>query len=104
MANANAVGAVLKQRLQELTARHPVVGDVRGLGLMLAVEIVRDRTNREWDPQLRDAIITECFNRGLLVLGAGPSSIRLSPPLVIDEEQAGCAVQILSEAIDAVAA
>ena len=103
MANAVKVGGFLKQRLVELMNRHDVIGDVRGLGLMLAVEIVHDRATREWAPHLRDEIITECFNRGLLVLGAGPSTIRLSPPLVIDEEQAACATQILSEAISAVA-
>jgi 4-aminobutyrate aminotransferase len=50
---------------------------------------------------MRDAIINACFNRGLLVLGAGSSTIRLSPPLIIDEEQAVCAASILEEAITA---
>ena len=104
VANCARIGDFMKARLCELMDRHPAIGDVRGLGLMLALEIVRDRTTREWNPHLRDAIIDECFRRGLLLLGAGPSSIRLSPPLIIDEEQAECAVQILSDAIAAAAA
>jgi len=99
--NAEKIGAFMKGRLMDVARRHSVVGDVRGLGLMLGVEIVRDRKSRAQDPQRRDSIIEECFRRGLLVLGAGPSSIRLSPPLVIDEEQADCAVQILDGAIAA---
>ena len=56
------------------------------------------------NPELRDAIVVECFKRGLLVLGAGTSTIRLSPPLIIDEEQADCAVRLLSESISAATA
>lgn len=101
VANAAKVGASMKARLQGLLEKHAAVGDVRGLGLMLGVEIVRDRATREPDPQRRDRIIEGCFKRGLLVLGAGPSTIRISPPLVIDEEQAEHAVRILSDAIAA---
>jgi 4-aminobutyrate aminotransferase len=101
VANASKVGAFLKSRLLELIARHPRIGDVRGFGLMIGIQVVRHAGTNEWDPVLRDALIQECFNRGLLVLGAGPSSIRLSPPLMIDEEQAECAVQILASAMAA---
>jgi 4-aminobutyrate aminotransferase len=101
VANSATIGAILKSQLQQLMTKHPVIGDVRGLGLMLGIEIVRDLATKERNPKLRDAIIDECFKRGLLVLGAGPSTIRLSPPLVIDEEQAAAAVSIISEAISA---
>jgi 4-aminobutyrate aminotransferase len=101
VANSAKVGAFLKSRLVELMAHHPRIGDVRGFGLMIGIQVVRDPGTREWDPALRDALIQECFNRGLLVLGAGPSSIRISPPLMIDEEQAECAVQILTSAMAA---
>lgn len=104
VANAASVGAVLKSHLVDLMKRHLSIGDVRGLGLMLGMEIVRDRATRERNPQLRDAIIEQCFRRGLLVLGAGPSTIRLSPPLMIDAEQAECAAKILDEAIAAAVA
>ena len=101
VANSAKVGAFLKSRLKELMANHPRIGDVRGFGLMIGVQVVRDPETREWDPVLRDALIQECFIRGLLVLGAGPSSIRISPPLMIDEEQAECAVGILTGAMAA---
>jgi 4-aminobutyrate aminotransferase len=101
IANSARVGAFLKSRLMELMAHHPRIGDVRGFGLMIGIQVVRDPGSREWDPALRDALIQECFNRGLLVLGAGPSSIRISPPLMIDEEQAECAVGILESAMAA---
>jgi 4-aminobutyrate aminotransferase len=101
IANSAKVGAFLKSRLVALMAQHPRIGDVRGFGLMIGIQVVRDPGTREWDPALRDALIQECFNRGLLVLGAGPSSIRISPPLVIDEEQAECAVEILASAMAA---
>jgi len=99
VANSAKVGAFLKSLLLELMAKHPRIGDVRGLGLMIGIQVVRQPGTNEWDPVLRDALIQECFNRGLLVLGAGASSIRLSPPLMIDEEQAECAVAILSDAM-----
>ena len=99
VANSAVVGKFLKERLQRGLVNSPVVGDVRGLGLMIGVEIVKDRDTRDKNPQLRDAIIEESFKRGLLLLGAGPSTIRLSPPLMIDQEQAECGAEILAEAI-----
>ncbi len=101
MANAGKMGVLLKSRLTDLRKRHPLIGDVRGIGLMVGVEIVREPGSNIWNPVLRDSLIQECFNRGLLVLGAGPSTIRLSPPLIIDEDQVDCAVRILDEAMTA---
>ncbi|AEP11020.1 4-aminobutyrate aminotransferase apoenzyme [Chloracidobacterium thermophilum B] len=77
------------------------IADVRGLGLMIGVEFVTDRRSLTPDPELRNRIEQECFRRGLIVLGAGESTIRFSPPLVIDAEQVDCAVEIFSEAIGA---
>lgn len=104
VSNAAKVGAFIKPRLEQLMSTHSVIGDVRGLGLMLGLDIVKDRATRARHPELRDAIVVECFKRGLLLLGAGTSTIRLSPPLLIDEEQAECAVRILSESISAATA
>ena len=104
VSNAAKIGAYMKPRLQQFMNTHHVVGDVRGLGLMLGIDIVKDRASRERNPDLRDAIVVECFKRGLLVLGAGSSTIRLSPPLLIDEEQSDCALRILSESISAATA
>jgi 4-aminobutyrate aminotransferase len=100
-ANAATVGTFLKDRLMLEISAVPQVGDIRGLGLMIGVDIVRDRQSRTPNTVLRDSIIGECFKRGLLVLGAGTSTIRLSPPLIIDEEQAVCAASILKEAVTA---
>lgn len=99
VANSAKIGEFLLVRLERLMDRHPAIGDVRGLGLMLGIEIVKDRKTKEKAPELRDAIIYECFRRGLLILAAGPSTIRLSPPLMVDEEQAQFAVDTLSEVI-----
>jgi 4-aminobutyrate aminotransferase len=100
--NAARVGAHLKARLDEFPGRFPSVGQVRGLGLMIGIEIVRDQATKERAPDLRDRVIQLCFERGLLLLGAGPNSIRLSPPLVITQDQADFAVETLAACIGAV--
>lgn len=102
VANSAKVGEFMKAGLKDIMKQHAVIGDVRGLGLMLGVEIVKDRQSKEKAPELRDAIVDECFKRGLLILGAGPNTVRLSPPLLVDEEQARFALETLSNAIGAV--
>ena len=94
--NAAAVGAHMKARLSEFPQRFPNVGDVRGLGLMIGIELVKDQATKERAPALRDRVVQMCFERGLLVLGAGPNTIRISPPLILTREQADCAVDILA--------
>jgi 4-aminobutyrate aminotransferase len=101
IANAARVGRVLMTALRDHLGGHAVVGDVRGLGLMVGVEIVRDRFRREPAPDLRGRILEEAFRRGLLLLGCGRSTIRLAPPLVVDEEDAAIAARILEEAVAA---
>jgi 4-aminobutyrate aminotransferase len=101
VANAEAVGALLMGRLRDRLASHPAVGDIRGLGLMIGVEIVE--RGREPAPELRERILEAAFRRGLLLLGCGKSTIRLAPPLVIDGEDAEIAATILEESIRAVA-
>ncbi|HTP33187.1 MAG TPA: acetyl ornithine aminotransferase family protein [Candidatus Acidoferrales bacterium] len=93
--NAARMGAHMKERLLEWPVRFPVVGDVRGLGLMLGVELVRDRFTKERAPLLRDRVLDLAFQRGLLVLGAGDSTIRLCPPLVITRDQCDFALDTL---------
>jgi 4-aminobutyrate aminotransferase len=95
------VGQVLIEQLRARLSARTSVGDVRGLGLMIGVEIVRDRFGREPDPERRERILEEAFRRGLLLLGCGKNTIRLAPPLVIDEEDATAAVTILDDAIAA---
>ena len=89
MANAATVGAHLKAGLEGLMDKHPIIGDVRGRGLMVGVELVRDRTTKERAIKERDAVVTAAFERGLLVLGAGKNSIRFSPPLVLTQGAGG---------------
>jgi 4-aminobutyrate aminotransferase len=101
IANAEKVGRALMGALRERLGGQAVVGDIRGLGLMIGVEIVRDRFRREPAPELRERILEEAFRRGLLLLGCGRSTIRLCPPLVVDEEDAATAARVLQEAIAA---
>lgn len=97
--NAVEVGEFLLERLGPLADTHPQVGDVRGRGLMLALELVEDRHTKKPAVEQRDRVIQCCFQKGLLLLPCGPSSIRLSPPLVVREAQAKTAVQILAAAL-----
>lgn len=97
--NARRMGEYIFGRLTKWTERFPIIGDVRGKGLMIGVEIVADQNTKEPAPKLRDSIEDLAFSKGLLVLGAGPNSLRLAPPLLIDEEQADFAVQTLEECI-----
>lgn len=76
-----------------------MVGDVRGLGLMLAIDLVKDRQTMEPDVELRNALVQSCFQKGLLLLGCGQSAIRFCPPLVIHERDAATAVRILDQAL-----
>ncbi|MCO6457381.1 MAG: acetyl ornithine aminotransferase family protein [Pirellulaceae bacterium] len=97
--NAARVGDYLLGRLRELAPRHPQVGDVRGRGLMLAVELVEDRVSRRPDPRAAAQVMQRCFELGLLVLTCGKSCIRLCPPLVIGEREADVAVELLDRAL-----
>jgi 4-aminobutyrate aminotransferase len=102
MANAATVGAHLKAGLEDVMKKRPIIGDVRGRGLMVGVELVRDRTTKERAIEERNAVVSAAFERGLLVLGAGKNSIRFSPPLVLTREQADTAVAIFDAALDEV--
>lgn len=104
LTNATSVGAHLMDRLLALQEKHSLIGDVRGKGLMVGVELVRDRQTKERATTERDRVVEECFRRGLLILGAGRNALRLSPPLVLTKAQADTAVRILDEALTAVAA
>jgi len=99
MKNAADVGAHLMSGLKALADKHPMIGDVRGRGLMIGVELVRDRSTKERATQERDAVVTAAFARGLLILGAGKNAVRFSPPLVLTREQADTAVRIFDEAL-----
>lgn len=99
MANAADVGAHLMAGLKALMERHPLIGDVRGRGLMVGVELVRDRATKERATTERDAVVNAAFARGLLILGAGKNAIRFCPPLVLTRAQADTAVRIFDESL-----
>jgi 4-aminobutyrate aminotransferase len=99
VANAARVGAHMMDRLRSWPAKFKNVGDVRGLGLMIGVELVRDQASKERAPELRDRLVAMAFERGLLVLGAGRNVLRLCPPLIITRDQADFAVDTLEECL-----
>jgi 4-aminobutyrate aminotransferase len=103
MKNAADVGQYLQDKLKKLADRHRVIGDVRGKGLMIGIEFVRDRTTKERASRERDALVMAAFKRGLLVLGAGQNVVRLSPPLIFTKAQADTAVDILDASLAEIA-
>jgi 4-aminobutyrate aminotransferase len=100
--NAEVVGNHMLKRMSTWPSKHKMVGDVRGRGLMLAVEIVTDKESKTIAGPERDRIVELAFERGVLYLGCGPNSIRLCPPLIVTKEQADIAMDVLEECIVAV--
>jgi len=99
IANSARIGAHILDRLRDWPSRFPHVGDVRGLGLMIGIEMVRDQRSKERAPDLRDRLVSLAFERGLLILGTGRNVIRLCPPLIITRDQADFAVDTLEECL-----
>ena len=97
--NARVMGEYIFSRLADWPERHKLVGDVRGLGLMIGIELVRDKQTKEKAQEERDAVVRMAFERGLLVLGCGENTLRMMPPLVIDQEQAEFAVNTIDECL-----
>ncbi len=97
--NARRLGDYVLGKLADWPARHKLVGEVRGRGLMIGIELVRDQQTKERAGAERDAVVEAAFKRGLLVLGCGANTLRLAPPLIIDQEQADCALRILDEVL-----
>jgi 4-aminobutyrate aminotransferase len=99
MKNAAEVGRHILDRISEWPKQHPMVGDVRGRGLMIGVEIVADQTSKAAAGKQRDHIVELAFERGLLFLGAGETALRIAPPLVVTRDQADAAMDVLEESI-----
>ena len=91
--NAAEVGGYLKAGLVKFQQKYDCIVDVRGMGMMIGAEFVT--------PELRDRIEVACFERGLIILGAGASTIRWSPPLILTKENVDVALEIFDEAIAA---
>jgi 4-aminobutyrate aminotransferase len=99
IANAATVGEQMLSRLRTWTGKHANVGDVRGRGLMIGIELVKDQQTREAAPLLRDRVVDLAFERGLLILGCGENTIRLAPPLIVKPQEADVAMDILEECL-----
>ena len=97
--NAEQVGNHILRRISRWTETHPMVGDVRGRGLMIGVEIVKDKQTRATAHDERDHIVELAFERGILFLGSGENTIRIAPPLILTQEQADVAMDVLEECI-----
>jgi 4-aminobutyrate aminotransferase len=100
--NSQEVGDHMLKRMAGWPKKHKIVGDVRGRGLMIGVEIVKDQKTREYGNAERDRIVEQAFERGVLFLGCGPSTVRIAPALVVTRDEADVAVDVLEEAIAAV--
>ena len=100
--NAAKLGDYILKRLHEIAETHEIIGDLRGKGLMIGIELVRDKKTKMPATQARNQIILDAFKHGLLLLAAGPSSLRLAPPLILTYEQADSGFQIIGKVIDTV--
>ncbi len=99
ISNAAQLGLYILEKIADWPLRHRLVGEVRGLGLMIAIELVRDKSTREKAHEERDRVLHEAFTRGLLILGCGENVVRMMPPLVITREQADEAIKILEDVL-----
>ncbi|HXR77155.1 MAG TPA: acetyl ornithine aminotransferase family protein [Bryobacteraceae bacterium] len=104
LSNATEIGAHILGRIQSWPQRFRYVGDVRGIGLMIGFELVKDQESKERAPELRNQLVHLAFERGLLILGCGQNSIRLCPPLVITKDQADFAIDTLEQCLDVISA
>jgi 4-aminobutyrate aminotransferase len=99
LANAAEVGQYTKDALEEIQARHPSIGDVRGKGLMIGIDFVMDKGTKEPNEGVRDKVEKYGFEHGLLLLGCGKSVIRLAPPLCITKREVDEGLEIFEHAI-----
>ena len=99
VANAAAVGAHLVEGLRRLEEKHQIIGNIRGMGLMIGIELVKDRKTKERAVDARGALVQAMFKRGVLILGAGKNAVRLAPPLVLSKDQADSILATLDESL-----
>jgi 4-aminobutyrate aminotransferase len=99
MANAQRLGERLITGVRKLAEQHEVIGDVRGRGLMVGMELVKDRGTKEPNPEASRRLVDTAFQHGLLLLGCGKSVVRVAPPLVIDEVDVDRGLELLGEVV-----
>ncbi len=92
--NSQEVGDHMRKRMEDWPKKHRIVGDVRGRGLMIGVEIVKDQKTREYGASERDRIVELAFERGVLLLGCGPSTVRIAPALIVTKDEADVAIDV----------
>ena len=97
--NVPRLGERLLAGVQRLQEKYAAIGEVRGRGLMIGVEFVKDRTSREPAPDIPHQLVERAFRKGLLLLGAGKSALRLAPPLVVDEYDVDTALRLIDECL-----
>ena len=100
--NSAEIGNRILQRVADWPRKHKFVGDVRGRGLMIGIEIVKNKQTKEYAAAERDRIVELAFEKGILFLGCGPSTIRISPALVVSKDEADVAIDVLDECISLV--
>lgn len=106
--NAARIGKYLKDQLVEIMERHKIIGDVRGMGLMIGIELVRDRKTKERFPReltgdgkgIVQIFTGTCFKKGLILYGAGFNCLRMSPPLILTREDANKGLEVFEEALE----
>jgi 4-aminobutyrate aminotransferase len=97
--NAAEVGEYFMERLRELQTRHEVIGEVRGKGLMIGVELVTDRASRTPARELCEAVLHRAFHNGLILLSCGVSTVRFMPPLMVTQGEVDEAFSILEASL-----
>jgi len=99
ISNAARMGEYILARLANWREKHPIVGDVRGLGLMIGIELVKSQETREPHPEARKRVVHRAFEQGVLILGCGESTVRFMPPLIVEPEQIDFALEVLERCI-----
>ncbi len=97
--NARTVGAILEERLKQMVEKYDVVGDVRGKGLMLGMEFIKDKDSMERNPEFRNELIQQLFYQGMLILGCGANCLRFASPLTLTKEEAAFAADLVDKTI-----
>ena len=99
IANAAKMGEYILGSIADWREKHPIVGDIRGLGLMVGIELVKSQQTREPHPEARKKIIQRAFEQGVLVLGCGESTVRFMPPLLVERGQIDFALEVLEKCV-----
>ena len=97
--NAEMLGSYLLKRLEEMKENHPFIGDVRGKGLMIGVELVKDKNTKEIAKKEAGEVMMKCFKKGLAIVTCGPNVIRWMPPLVITKDMIDPSIEIFEQSL-----